>query len=130
MTDAGAYLGIPYADYGDSRDGASCWGLVRLALREMHGRDIPARPWDGDSGQSFRAVPEHEADAGDVVLLETGGGEGEDDTRTHVGMFVDKWRVLHMTGAGSAIERVAHPLFAHRVKRVYKVREARKEAST
>lgn len=39
---AAGYIGIPYVRGGEARDGADCWGLVRLVLREQCGLDMPA----------------------------------------------------------------------------------------
>lgn len=41
MTWANAYLGIPWRAHGASRDGADCWGLVRLVYRERLGLELP-----------------------------------------------------------------------------------------
>lgn len=38
----GAYVGIPYADAGATRDGCNCWGLVCLVLSEQCGIELPA----------------------------------------------------------------------------------------
>jgi len=39
---AAKYIGIPFADGGDSAAGCSCWGLVRMVLRDECLIDLPA----------------------------------------------------------------------------------------
>lgn len=41
-----AYVGLRWAEKGASRDGVSCWGLVRLRYATDHGIDLPG--YDGD----------------------------------------------------------------------------------
>lgn len=38
---AAEYIGIPYMQGCDTRQGADCWGLVRLVLREVAHMDMP-----------------------------------------------------------------------------------------
>lgn len=42
MTWANQYVGIPYLEKGRSREGADCWGLVRLILLEQTGLELPS----------------------------------------------------------------------------------------
>lgn len=39
---AAKYVGIPFADGGCSPDGCSCWGLVRMVMRDECGIELPA----------------------------------------------------------------------------------------
>ena len=41
MTWSNAYLGLPWARSGSSREGCTCWGLVRLVYAERCGIDLP-----------------------------------------------------------------------------------------
>jgi cell wall-associated NlpC family hydrolase len=34
-------VGVPYVACGREQDGADCWGIVRLAARELYGLDMP-----------------------------------------------------------------------------------------
>lgn len=42
------FVGLPFADHGRSRDGADCWGGVRLVLAELRGLVLP------DYGDGYR----------------------------------------------------------------------------
>lgn len=36
------WLKIPYVDYGRSRLGCDCWGLVRMVRHELFGHELPS----------------------------------------------------------------------------------------
>jgi cell wall-associated NlpC family hydrolase len=41
MTSLADFVGLPFKDKGRSRDGADCWGGVRLVLAELRGIALP-----------------------------------------------------------------------------------------
>lgn len=43
-----SFVGLPFADHGRDREGADCWGGVRLVLRELRGIVLP------DYGDGYR----------------------------------------------------------------------------
>lgn len=57
---AGGYIGIPYRAHGRGREGADCWGLVRLVLAEVFGVAVPdmarSYPDPDDRGELDRLV--------------------------------------------------------------------------
>ena len=36
------YIGIPFVEYGRSREGCDCWGLLYVVLREQFGCAVPS----------------------------------------------------------------------------------------
>ena len=42
MIDLSDYVGIPFQDDGDSRDGINCWNLYRLVLSEQCKVELPS----------------------------------------------------------------------------------------
>lgn len=101
-------LGIPYVAGAERPDGADCWGLVRLASRQLFGRELPEVGRDGDpwahaqrpSACGWRRVGGR-AMPGDVVLLRMPG-------RTlHCALMVEPGRMLHvLEGGTSRIDRL------------------------
>lgn len=127
---AEAYVGIPYRFGGSSRDGADCWGLARLALRERFGVDLPEVPHAEGGPAHLGAVAAAalpmiatarvEAPlAGDLVLLRVFGHP------CHVGLVVDEegGYMLHTLGQhDSALERYTSARWAPRLEGFYRVR--------
>jgi len=101
-------LGIPYLAGAERPDGADCWGLVRLASRQLFDRELPdigrrGDPWTHARRPSVgawrrvagRVLP------GDVVLLRMPG-------RTlHCGIVLEPGRMLHvLEGGTSRVDRL------------------------
>ena len=119
------YVGIPYRMLGRSRDGADCWGLVRLVYADRLGVDLPAYDGRGFSGrasvpdvaglvadarEAWREVPEAEAAPLDLVLLRVHGQP------VHVGVLVAHRIMLHsLAGHDSAVERLDSLVWARRI---------------
>ncbi|HET9819657.1 MAG TPA: NlpC/P60 family protein [Rhodanobacteraceae bacterium] len=66
---AGEYVGLPYADKGRSRDGADCWGGVRMVYREVFGIDLP------DYADAYTSADERDSVAQAVEAGLTDGWE-------------------------------------------------------
>jgi cell wall-associated NlpC family hydrolase len=119
------YVGIPYRTLGRGRDGADCWGLVRLVYAGRLGVDLPAYDGRGFSGRgsvsdvaslvadardSWREVSDAEAVPPDLVLLRVHGQP------VHVGVLVAPKVMLHsLAGHDSAVERLESLMWARRV---------------
>lgn len=96
------FIGLPFKDHGRDRDGADCWGGVRMVLRELRGLVLP------DYGDGYRETMDS-AGIGvaireglvrdfrkverpqpyDLVIFNLGGKPW------HVGLVVDSGRFLH-----------------------------------
>lgn len=120
------YIGIPYASFGRTREGADCLGLVRLVLREQFGLEMPAydvewydagdrrevarRLREGAESALWQTVPAGQECPGDVVLLALLGHPA------HVGVVAVKGWMLHIEGGiNSVMERYDHPRWGRRV---------------
>lgn len=115
------YIGLPWAENGDSRSGVSCYNLCRLVLREQFGIDAPdyrQRPVSRAFASALRdpawrevATPE----PGDLVLLRDNG------LPAHCGLVVGDKRMLHVSETThSCIERYDGPIWANRVLGFYR----------
>ena len=125
------YIGLPYRLGGRDRDGIDCYGLVRLALGEVWGLDLPAYavgyPASPSARQALAArvaacrtgewlpVTRGHERPGDVVLIAMAGQP------CHMGLVVAPagagGRMLHiLPGQMSVIDRYADsPVWAPRV---------------
>lgn len=109
-----AYVGIPYKWHGDTIDGCSCWGLVRLVQREVFGRELPARTdteelarvgkGDPNLYKAYgQKIPLEIALAGDVLHMR--GVYGGRVVDLHAGVITKPGYVLHIEeGTNSIIE--------------------------
>lgn len=119
------YVGIPYRTLGRARDGADCWGLVRLVYADRLDVELPAYDGRGFSGRAsvpdvaslvadargpWRELPEDEAAPPDLVLLRVHGQP------VHVGVLVAPKLMLHsLAGHDSAVERLDGLMWSRRV---------------
>lgn len=123
------YIGIPFEDYGRTRNGADCWGLARMIWWEMCGIDLPAHgdvsPNDG--GACWRRM---NANMGNWVEIQPGNeqrldgvlmlgcyGDGRDIQRApmHIGVVVEPGLLIHTDKrlVFSCIERYRDSGFGH-----------------
>ena len=118
------YVGIPYAARGRTRQGADCWGLVRLVYAERFGIDLPG--FDGYADSADPLVPE-------LIAREREGWEPKDAPAvgdvlvfrllgrlSHVGVYVGEGQFLHAReGHAACIERLASGAWKHRLAGCY-----------
>lgn len=110
------YIGIPFLPHGRAKDGADCWGLVRIVLHDQFGILMPIYS-DGYEDTSdrkgvqntIRAVcdngpfvelsdPSH-VRAGDIIVLRLRG------VPMHVGVVVCPGTMLHVhSGTDACLE--------------------------
>lgn len=102
MTSLADFVGLPFRDHGRDRNGADCWGGVRLVLRELRGIVLPdygsgyhgTMDCDG-IGVAIREglvrdfVPVARPQAFDLVIFKLAGKPW------HVGLVVAPGRFLH-----------------------------------
>lgn len=119
------YLDIPWKELGRNRDGADCWGLYRLVMKEQFGIELPA--YDGAGYQDgedltevsalidsqlvdWREVPQGSELVGDAVLIRVMGEP------IHIGMVVGPGRMLHIKpGVGASVDRYTSLNFRNRI---------------
>lgn len=124
------YVGIPFVARGRDHDGCDCWGLVRLALGEQFGLELPRF-------DAYRSLRERELiqtlitaglpdwrdvtgteRAGDVVLLRLAGRP------LHVGLVVARGTMLHIEdGIDACLERYDGLAWRDRVAGIYRHRD-------
>lgn len=129
-----AFVGMPYADLGRTRDGADCWGLVRLVYAEKLGIELPA--FDGRyatteaRGEIARLISEQAA-AGDWERVE--GRHRPFDLLvfrvgrydSHVGLNVRPGLMLHMAEEDQArVDSYACERWAKRFAGAWRHRDA------
>jgi len=118
-------VGVPFAKGGRSYAAADCWGLLRLAYRDMLGIELPILGVAADSDRSlverqvtadqWQAVEPGHEQPGDVVTLRADGWPA------HVGMVVGGRRMLHVVeGASSRIERYDSRIWTSRIDGFYR----------
>lgn len=122
-----AYINIPYVENGRSKDGADCWGLVRLVYQNEFGITLPALSEVYAADDRGAAVEESLAlhkeswvkregtpKTGDVVLFRIMGEP------VHVGIALSEGSFLHVRRNGYAvIERLTSGVWKHRVEGFY-----------
>lgn len=123
------YVGIPFAPFGADRAGCNCWGLVVLVYAEQLGVTLP------DYAGAY-ASPEEQAEVAalvgtersnpvwarvfdvrpfDVLLFRRGGLD------THVGLYVDRGLMLHVTADDCAkLEHFETGTWGHRLTGIYR----------
>lgn len=127
---ANEYVGIPFVLKGRTRQGADCWGLVRVVLHEQFNIYLPSldmfyddlatdhiAPIIGDMQNSGHFAIVDSPQAGDVVLMTFFGQP------CHVGVCIDSSHVIHSDPLGrssSRIERLASPRIVTRIEGFYR----------
>ncbi len=127
---AGDYLGIPYLFGGAGRDGADCYGIVRLVYAERFGVKLPAYVPAGAlplaprslapmfraaaSGSAWAHLPVDSPRAslalGDVALFNIGG------QIAHCALYLGGGKILSaQEGMESCIEPLNSPIWAKRL---------------
>jgi murein DD-endopeptidase / murein LD-carboxypeptidase len=124
------YVGIPYKFGGSSREGADCWGLVRLVLKEVYGKELPAFEHNGLTEEECGLLVDHakplvsavqvaEPEVGDVAVLKIHGAP------CHIGVVIGaegERNLLHtLKGHDSAIDRYDGPVWRYRLDGFYRV---------
>jgi cell wall-associated NlpC family hydrolase len=124
------FVGIAYLPHGrELATGLDCWGLLRLALHDRWGIDLPSYDDYGDPTQPAQVgpylttciegcwlpVPAGTELAGDVALLRIG------EHPTHVGLVVAPGQMLHVFDrAASCVERYDGPKWGNRLVAFYR----------
>ncbi len=124
------YVGLPWAETGDTPDGVSCWGLcvsstarcwgspaVLCGLERLPGRAPADRGDDRRRGHGalWRPVPLTAAREFDVAVFRVG------ELDAHVGLICTPTQALHITqGHDSAVLDIREPRWASRFSGLYR----------
>jgi len=127
------YVGIPYAEYGRTRAGLDCWGLIRLIYADVFKIALPSflTPEEGtyqtESDESidelialkkanWSLIADRQAyQPGDVISFHVGG------YLAHVGVYVGEGKFIHARrGQDVVIEPLFGLLWGTRIEGVYR----------
>jgi cell wall-associated NlpC family hydrolase len=123
------FVGIPFAELGRTRQGADCWGLVRLVFQERLRIELPAY------SEAYHSVAEKERIAAHIASVATGrewrrvqSPEPFDILvfragryHSHVGLAIGGKQMLHMAEEESArIDTIASPRWASRLTGIFR----------
>ncbi|MDR1575602.1 MAG: C40 family peptidase [Treponema sp.] len=124
------YVGIPFLSGGRDRNGADCYGLVRLVRTEQFGGSLPLMSGDYTDADNFAetetlirsrqpllaGVRVERPETGDVCVLTFHG------LPVHLGVCAGSGWLLHtLKGTGSVLQRVSDPCLAGRIEGWYRV---------
>jgi cell wall-associated NlpC family hydrolase len=124
------YVGIPFVSNGRTKEGADCYGLVRLVRNEQFGGNMPLLSGDykdannfAETGRVMKAQqpllagqPVGTPEVGDVCVLKFHG------MPVHAGIYAGGGYALHtLTQTGSILQRVSDPQFSTRIEGWYRV---------
>lgn len=123
------FLTIPFASGGRDYNGADCWGLTRLALIYLTGKELPsyADAYENalDSEQTSHvivngalaiATPVDHPQIGDVCVMKTYG------RICHVALYIGNDRILHTdSDTGPCTPRIDDIMIKGRIVRWYHV---------
>jgi len=128
------YVGIPYQEKGRAKDGADCWGLVRLVYQEQFNIALPTlldeyETENKDSIAELVSITKEgwkqidNPSAGDVVVFNIVGQP------VHVGIVTSPGMFLHVRRDQDAvIERLTTGAWKHRIVGYYKYEERKDSA--
>lgn len=96
------YICVPFKSGGRDMHGADCWGLTRMALKHLTGKDLPSYADAYDNaldveqtsyvivkGALAIAAPVDEPEIGDVCVMRSEG------RINHVALYIGNGRILH-----------------------------------
>lgn len=122
------YLGIPFKDFGRTKEGLDCWGLCVLIAKEKFNYTLPPLEkhyTSATDGISVDMLVQHEKltgwekvkryKAGDIVVFSVAG------FACHVGTYIGNNQFIHILhGSEVTIERLDAILWAKRLEGVYR----------
>lgn len=106
VTEARAFLGVPYLWGGMTEAGIDCSGLVHMAWRRL-GRLVPRDAADQEAAGTAVAGPSH----GDLATYGS-------DRATHIAFWLQDGRILHASASRGVVEE-PEPLELSRTRRQF-----------
>lgn len=118
-------IGIPFVDGGRDYSKCDCWGLVKLAAKELYDLDFPdyciscfdslninkACLQDLRSYWTRVKVPQE----GAIAVMAT--DEKAPDLMNHIGLVISQTHMLHtLEKLSSHTIRMDHPFYKHKIK--------------
>lgn len=130
--DLAEFVGIPFVDGGRGRDGADCWGLLRLVYAERFGIALPALAGAYGAEPEAATLEALVTDNADDWAPVAAGAELPGDGllmtmlgRCHVGVVAGGGMVLHtQRGSGAMLDDYRGWRLASRVRGFFRHREA------
>lgn len=127
------FIGIPFVEFGRTRSGCDCWGLVRLVYQEELGIDLPdylgryasaeervelqALIAEGKATGPWRPADVHDVrpQPFDVMVYRRGRLD------SHLGLFVEPGVMLHVAAEEHAkLERFSTGQWLNRLSGIYR----------
>lgn len=118
----------PYKPKGRGKDGADCWGLVRLVY-EAYGYALPDFDIHPDSSVKISKTIAHQKSnsrnwvkldkpvAPSIAVIK--GIQSRRDLLSHVGVYIGNGLVVHMKPTGVVVDKIYDPNFARTVDNWY-----------
>jgi cell wall-associated NlpC family hydrolase len=125
------YIGIPFVSNGRAKEGCDCYGLVRLALRNEYGIELPALSDDYENALNIKETSRLFTEQLPVLAAEKLEGPEEKavviitehGSPCHLGLCAGDGHILHTTvKTGAVCQRVTHPDLRGRIGGYYRVR--------
>ena len=119
------YIGTPFVEGGDTRQGCDCWGLVRLVHREVFGKELIHPRGEFGSRRDVDEImhltkelcwePVADPKTGDVALFRIGG------YNSHVGIVTGPGMMLHVReGRDATAEPYTSRQWKHALMGIYR----------
>ena len=122
------YLGIPYVDFGRTKEGLDCWGLCVLIAKEQFNYELPlldhayVSATDGKSVSDLVALNKlsmwqkvEEYIKGDIIVFNVAGFS------CHVGTYIGEGLFIHiLNGSDVTIECLDSITWKKRIDGVYR----------
>jgi cell wall-associated NlpC family hydrolase len=129
---ASQYVGLLFKNRGRTKEGVDCWGLVRLIYKEQFNIQLPSYDDEYDSSYNIKetgeTIAEHSKEweavekgsekTGDVIVMRLSGYP------THVGLVLEKGRMLHIIeGTDAIVENYEGRLWQRRIVGFFRHKE-------
>lgn len=125
---ADTFVGIPYKKMGRDRNGVDCYGLVRLVLKKIVGQNWPSYCEEDPEGSTITQLASNlkhikieearELDVAIILMSHLNNAKVWEMRPTHMGIFVDGKRILHIDEGRLSRVQMAKEINIHSILRV------------